>query len=146
MLAESVAFILHMPGMQRRLKDLALLDLESSAPDAVILVNQWTTPIEDTRHNLVRWAQQMLSAIASSISCPRHFKPMEIPQNPLYVWGAAVLDGFLTAEEMQEALEFITRHFGQLTKREDFQIIGEQVFALQMLLARCVDVEKARSL
>jgi hypothetical protein len=25
----------------------------------------------------------------------------KIPNSPLYVWGAAVLDGFLTAEEMR---------------------------------------------
>jgi hypothetical protein len=47
-----------------------------------------------------------------------------------------VLDGFFTDEEMVDALAFIASHFGQLTRRDDATVLGEQVFALIALLGR----------
>jgi len=139
---QALAFLLHSPGMKRRLDDLALLDLEGSPPGEVVLLNN-VAALEDTRENFVAWASEMLRGI-EDIPVPTRLDPSQLSSNPLYVWGAAVLDGFFTNEEMDAALAFIAGEYGRLTARDDALVLGEQVFALQRLLARFVDPEKTR--
>lgn len=42
------------------------------------------------------------------------------------MWGAAVLDGFFTSEEMDAALAFIAAEYGRLTARDDAIVLGER--------------------
>jgi hypothetical protein len=144
MMKESLAFILHTPGMKRRLDDLAHLDLNTSSPDEVILVNEMSGLIEDTRENLVNWARQTLDAIQTSVPYPTALAPRDLSRNPIYVWGAAVLDDFFTTDEMPLVLEFIKCHCGSPTQGDDRLMFGEQVFALQTLLAQTVNPKKTR--
>lgn len=143
-LLQSFAFILHTPGMRRRLEDLALLDLSHHQPHEIVLVNEMSGLIEDTRENIVTWAKQMSITIDRGVVAPKHLAPSRLPANPLFVWGGAVLDGFFTDQEMADALAFIAAHFGRLTGRDDAMVLGEQVFALMALLGCVSDPEKIR--
>lgn len=136
-LSDCLAFILHTPGMRRRLEDLAFLDLKMSNPASVVVVNF----IEDTREYLVGWARSILFFI-SQCSPPKGSDPEQLVQNPLYVWGGAVLDDFFSADEMPKAIAFMDQHFGRLSERPDAGLLRTQVFALLNLIGRFLSAAK----
>ena len=68
--AEEIAFLLHTPGMKRRLDDLSHLDFGGADTEEVVLINGMSALIEDTRAHAARLAR---SAAAASGIFPARF-------------------------------------------------------------------------
>ena len=130
---DAVPFFLHTPGIQRRLRDWAALSVETENPMELILrVNGPNFPFTDMRKRIIDWSQSVLAAIENA---PGGIRPSELPNNPLYVWGAAVMDGFFTDGEIPQAVAFVDTEFGQLRKHPKAVIYLQQANALADLLA-----------
>jgi hypothetical protein len=140
---ESIPFILHTPGTIRRLEEIAAL--ADSAPDPqlpkgdpiqIASVNGANFPIMGFRSKLRSTAAELLRAVHQVPEVDPELEPDSLPENPLYVWGAAVMDGFFTDEELPIAVAFIRQHFGPLTDHPKLTTIIGQVDAIGCLLAQ----------
>jgi hypothetical protein len=112
--ADSVPFILHSPGMKRR-----LVELVAHADSAI-----------------AERARKLLSDIAL-VDYSADLCPERLPYNPLFVWGAALMDGFFTEAEIPIAAEFV-RQLEHSEISSNVMLIG-QASALAHLIAQFVD-------
>lgn len=65
-----------------------------------------------------------------------YLEPDTLSDNPLYVWEAAMTDGFFTDEELPLALKFIEEHFGPLTNHPRGLTFIEQSFFISKFLVQ----------
>src|SRR5262249_38978101 len=131
---ETLPFIVHTPGMKRRLGDWAALPEEAASLEEMILqVNGPNFPITAQRFELIRWARQTLEEIERLWLMNPDIHPETLPENPLYVWGAAAMDGFFTDEELPRAVAFIEEKFGRLTEHPRMTTFLAQAIAVAHL-------------
>jgi len=129
---EMTAF-LKSPGIRRRLQHWAAMRAEANdITDLIIRVNGAHFPIADERIELIQWAKASLKAI-DALPMPA-LRPDLLTKNPLYVWGAAAMDGFFTDDELPAVAAYIEKHFGRLTDRDDCRLLLDQVSAIAQLL------------
>jgi hypothetical protein len=132
-LNEAISFIIHTPGIMRRLQDWASLPEKYNDPtEAILNVNGPNFQFIESRFILIKWAKETLGKIEKVSPC---LKPSELPMNPLYVWGAAVMDGFFTDEELPQVVAFLNNQFGPLKKMPKAVIFLEQIKAISYLLS-----------
>jgi tetratricopeptide (TPR) repeat protein len=105
---ESVIFLLHTPGMERRLQEDDSID---SSKGKRCLRDIKLLPLTDSEVH-----------------------PEKLPENPLYVWGAAIMDGFFTDEELTQAAAFLTEHYGPLAQHPQAHTFTKQIIPLVYLL------------
>ena len=110
---DSSYFILSSPGMKRRLADLAFLEVKSSL-SVTMFGNPFFTNVGFTER-IVKWAMITLKQVDQLLVTSQEVKPETFSSNPLLVWGAAVMDGFFTEDEMPAAVSYIREQFGDLT-------------------------------
>jgi hypothetical protein len=134
---ETLPFILHTPGMRRRLQDWASLPEEvQDAKEMILEVNGPSFPITVLRVELIHWAKETLQSIDDLWQVNPDLRPDKLPDNPLYVWGAAVMDGFFTEEELPRAANFLQKQFGPLPHHPQAATFIAQADALAHLLAQ----------
>lgn len=111
---DALPFLLATPMMNRRLKELASLTPDHDVPASMFFrVNGPNFPIAGLMDQVTAWARSMLAYCAERQ--PRApFEPDTLSQNPLFIWGAAVTDGFFTDEELASAVAFVEQQFGTL--------------------------------
>jgi len=83
---------------------------------------------------VTKWAKSMLAYCADS----QGRVPSEaatLSQNPLFVRGAAVTDGFFTDEELPAAVAFVQEKFGSLPSHPRVMQFLEQITAIASLMA-----------
>ena len=129
---EAIHFLLGTPGIKRRLGDWASLseDYQHRA-EGILSVNGPNFPFTKTRRELIGWARKTLAEIDALDPI---LEPSLLADNPLYVWGAAVTDGFFTDDELPVAVDFLNKHFGPLRKHSNAVIFLEQARAIAHLL------------
>jgi hypothetical protein len=133
LLQDEVVFLLKSPGMRRRFKLWATMrETPNGIDDWILMVNGPSFPITEPRTQLVAWAKESLAQI-ENLPMPAS-RPDLLTRNPVYVWGAAVMDDFFTDEELREVGEYIKKHFGELAARDDALVTLEQCSAIAELL------------
>lgn len=131
---EAIQFALATPFVERRFAEITSLPDPGDDPLQMIpRVNGPNFPITGLRDSLVRWAKSMLEMRRKLISSAS-FEPETLADNPMFIWGAAVMDGFFTDEELPEVISFIEKNFGKLPKQPRAGVLMEQVDALGHLL------------
>jgi hypothetical protein len=134
---ETIPFILQTPGMRRRLADIAALGGDvTDLREAIVNVNGENFRITGFRKQLVEWAERTLGEAERIWQPNADIHADRLPENPLYVWGAAVTDGFFTDAELPRAVDFITEQFGPLVKHPEMITFMEQASGLAHLLAQ----------
>ncbi|GAA2415376.1 hypothetical protein [Streptomyces coeruleofuscus] len=131
-----VVFLLKSPGVRRRLAEFAELADRVEHRGFVLTdvkVNE-PFPISAERVDLKRWAASMLDHIDELSMESDHLHPDMLPDNPLYVWGAAVTDGFVTDAEMESAAAFVDRPFTGPNQPNVTLRYQEQALAIAHLL------------
>ncbi|MDQ3821033.1 MAG: hypothetical protein M3362_25590, partial [Acidobacteriota bacterium] len=137
---EALPFILHTLGMKRRLTDIATLTNKTFPDeDSYVSVNGANFPIKGLDFKLVPWAKKTLEAIEYLPQQDPDISPERLPENPLYVWGAAVMDGFFTDEQIPLAVKFINEQFGSLPKHPQVSTFLAQADALAHLLVNFLE-------
>lgn len=131
---DNLPFILQTSGIKRRLTDLATLTEEEESP--YIEVNGPNFPIKTIRAPLIKWAKESLQLIDTMIPQNNHLKPEKLPNNPLFVWGGAAMDGFFTDEELPKVADFLKNQFGSFIEHPEVGTITLQVDAIANLLAQ----------
>lgn len=131
---EAFQFALATPFVERRFAEIASLPDPGDDPLQMIpRVNGSNFPITGHRDSLVRWAQSMLEMRRRLLSTAS-FEPETLADNPMFIWGAAVMDGFFTDDELPQTVAFIEKHFGKLPKHAKAGVLMEQIDALGHLL------------
>ncbi len=134
---DALPFLLATPMMNRRLQELASLTPDPDDPTSqFVRVNGPNFPIEGLMDEVTEWAASMLKYCADSQS-RAPFEPATLSQNPLFVWGAAVTDGFFTDEELPAAVAFVEEKFGRLPSHPRVMQFLDQITAISCLMA-CV--------
>ncbi len=110
------ALILHTPGIKNRLNDLATLS--PNTEPYIIKVAPLFNKIGQTER-VISWAKSTLQQIERIIPVRPNLKPESILENPLYIWGAAVMDNLLIEEAMPAAINFIEEKFGNLVEHPE---------------------------
>jgi hypothetical protein len=110
-------YFLNTPGLHRRIEDVAFLDAAGD-PREVVTWNGLLRAIEEPRETVSAWARSMLHEL-KSVHSLESFPPARLSENPYWIWGGAVLDGFFTSEEMADAVHFIADNFGALAVKDD---------------------------
>lgn len=129
---EALQFFLQTPGIRRRLDDWAELSPESgSIAETILTVNGPNFPFTRLRANLIAWANATREEIDRLEPVLR---PSELVDNPLYVWGAAVMDGFFTENELPEVVAFLDDRYGPLRKHKDAFLFYQQIRVIGHLL------------
>jgi len=105
----------------------------------LITVNGPEFAISDSRKHLIEWAQKTLAGIERLWQVNPDLQPDTLPENPLYVWGAAVMDGFFTDDQLSTAVAFLKQHFGELPEHPRVASLVAQADALAHLLAQFLD-------
>ncbi|MEM8557132.1 MAG: hypothetical protein AAGG50_04840 [Bacteroidota bacterium] len=139
---ETLPFILHTPGMQRRLRELAALTDSDEPKNPVITVNGPSFPFLGTRESIRDWAQESLESIERLWQTDPDIAPESLPENPLFVWGAAAMDGFITDDEMDDVATFVTEHYGPLASHPRAATFVSQANALANLLVQFLKENK----
>jgi hypothetical protein len=142
---ETIPFILHTPGMKRRLREIAALPESDEPSDFFVKVNGPNFPITGIRSSLREWAHESLESIDRLWQTNPDIDPESLPNNPLFVWGAAAMDGFITDQEMDAVAAFVKGHFGELAQHPRAATFVSQADAIANLLAQFLkDSEVAR--
>ncbi|MFI8092563.1 hypothetical protein ACIF9R_30280 [Streptomyces sp. NPDC086080] len=131
-----VVFLLKSPGVRRRLTEFTELADRVEHRGFVLTdvkVNE-PFPIHDQRVHLKRWAASMVDHIDELSMESDHLHPDLLPDNPLYVWGAALTDGFVTDAEMERAAAFVDRPFTGPDQPDVTLRYQEQALAVAHLL------------
>ena len=152
---QDLIFILRTPGIQVRLQDMAALKRGprsqeesqflkevSFSPEMFIRTIPlrlfgWPVVINDVRdirYRIVLRARKNLWAIRRLPHAHPDLYPEKLPENPLYLWGAAIVDGFFTDEELPAVTDFLTNHFGSLPQHPQAETFARQLIALLHLL------------
>jgi hypothetical protein len=109
---EAFDFLMSTAPLLRRLEEIAALPCPEP-PDpasAIVQINGPNFPITGPRKRLIAWAREVLSVIPMTAQ----LDPSSLTRNPLYVWGAAAMDGFFTDDQLPAVASFVKRHFGDL--------------------------------
>ena len=159
---EDIIFILHTPGIQQRLQDMAALKRgRRSEEESELLKHYFPSPkmfirsiplrllglpvvinsVRDTRYRIVLRARKNLWAIRHVVHGSPHSRPEKLPENPLYIWGAAIIDGFFTDEELPAVADFLTKQFGSLPLHPLAETFTRQLTALLHLLPQSEEPE-----
>jgi hypothetical protein len=132
---DALPFLLATPMMKRRLEDLANLTPDpDDAASMFVHVNGPNFPIAALMQQVTEWARSMLKYCADAQS-RAPFEPATLSQNPLFIWGAAVTDGFFADEELPRAVAFIEERFGRLPSHPRMLQFLEQIKAIATLMA-----------
>ena len=91
------------------------------------------------KKEIIPWAESILSSIEELVPNLPYLKPESIINNPLYIWGAAVMDGLITEEAMPIAISFIQEKFGNLTKHPEMENWISQLAWFANLYVQCLD-------
>jgi hypothetical protein len=143
--AEAIfAFFLNTPGVRRRLEDAAFLDAGGN-PREIVTWNGVLHPIEEPRGTVAAWARSMLKEL-NAIVAPEGYEAAKLYENPFWIWGGAVLDGFFTSEEMAEAAQSIAASFGNPAEGPDGARLRFEMFAFLSLLSLVVERDELRRL
>lgn len=143
---EALAFLLATPMMNRRLQALASLTPDPADPASMFVhVNGPNFPIDDLMDEVTEWARSMLEYCAGSKDNPP-FEPATLSQNPLFIWGAAVTDGFFTDDELPSAVAFVRQQFGDLPSHPRVMQFLEQITAVATLMACVLDESELKRL
>ena len=103
-------------------------------PEEVVEWNGLIRAIRESRATVSAWARLMLEQL-NSIDSPERFPPDRLSENPYWIWGGAVLDGFFTSDEMADAVQFIAANFGNLTTGDKGLRLRFEMFAFLSLLS-----------
>ena len=87
------------------------------------------------------WARTMLEEL-NSVHFLESSPPGEPSENPYWIWGGAVLDGFFTNEEMADAVHFIAANFGDLLSGDDGPRLHFEMIAFLSLLSLVAEREQ----
>lgn len=137
---ETIPFLLQSPGTIRRLSDWATMTDKTEDPlENFIEVNGPNFPIKDLRQPFIKWANETLAGVQRVPQPNRDMKAEELNINPVYIWGAAVMDGFFKEEEFDIAAAFIEENFGRITESENLVTILAQADAMAHLVAQFVN-------
>jgi hypothetical protein len=139
------SFILKTPGIKRKLNDLMSLspnpidqscgeDLRSESLDF-----NFPFEISVDRKEITPLAESILSSIEELVPDLPYLKPESIINNPLYIWGAAVMDDLITEETMPIAISFIREKFGNLSKHPEMENWISQLAWFANLYVQCLD-------
>jgi hypothetical protein len=123
---------LNTPGIRRRLEDVAFADAAGD-PREVVTWNGIVDAIEEPRETMSAWARSMLEEL-NSVHFIEGSPPGEPSENPYWIWGGAVLDGFFTNDEMADAVHFIAANFGDLVSGDDGPRLRFEMIAFLSLL------------
>jgi hypothetical protein len=111
---ENVPFILHSPGLTRKLEAMV-----ARPADAV-------------------WTSKVRAEIAAIRQDNPDIAPATLLESPLYVWGGAALDGFITDAEMLAAGRFVADLVAGAPQRFDKWRLIFQAVAIAHLVAQYV--------
>jgi hypothetical protein len=132
---DALPFLLATPMMNRRLRELAGLTPDPANPASMFVhVNGPNFPIDGLMDEVTEWSKTMLAYCADSQK-RAPFEPATLSQNPLFVWGAAITDGFFTDEELPAAVAFVQQKFGSLPSHPRLTQFLEQITAIANLMA-----------
>jgi len=140
-----LAFFLKTSGMWRRLEDIAFLDVAGD-PREVVTWNGLVHTIEEPRGTVAAWARSMLEELQEGVADLEGSAPARLSENPFWIWGGAVLDGFFTSEEMAEAVRFIAASFGNPAEGPDGPRLRFEMLAFLSLLSLVVERDKLQRL
>lgn len=129
----AIRFFLQTSGLKRRIRDWAEMSPDSaSAAEAFVTVNGPGFAFTESRPRLIEWASGLLERIERLEPVLR---PEGLLENPLYIWGAAVTDGFFTDEELPEVVSFLEQRYGEPFKQHPGAFIHyQQIKAIAHLL------------
>jgi hypothetical protein len=91
------------------------------------------------RKEITPLAESILSSIEELVPDLPYLKPESIINNPLYIWGAAVMDDLITEETMPIAISFIREKFGNLSKHPEMENWISQLAWFANLYVQCLD-------
>lgn len=119
-------FLFGTPMMRRRLMDL-LPVVEGYLPD-------------DVGHNVDNvigsWKRKLVRTWGS-LSMLAPLSPRTLSSNPLFLWGAAVMDGFFTDDELPRVVRFVETTMGRLKTSPQADLFLKQITAVAAALT-CV--------
>jgi hypothetical protein len=139
---ETIPFILNSPGITRRIHEIEQMTSSNAIKeDQPIRINGPNFPI-DLWPGVTQWEGVNLE----TLSPPPDYKPQTLHENPLFIWGGAILDGFFTDEELLHATEFVQSKFGPIASRPDVLVLISQMDAIASLLAQYFDNVKLERL
>lgn len=132
---DAATFILKSPGMTRRLQELATLSIKKGNPFYRVNVrNEYAFDVETD--DIRRWAKKALDDIQNLKPQNHPFNPETLAFNPLYAWGAAVMDGFFTDNEIPRAADIMNMKFGPLTSNPAASVYSFQIGAIADLFGQ----------
>ena len=134
---EAIHFGLATPQVARRLGEIASLSAPGENADPREFfprVNGPNFPIEGVYSSLIAWANTMLK-LRQALVPTAPFEPGTLAENPMFIWGAAVMDGFFTDDELPKVTAFIEQNFGPLPNHSKVSVFMEQIDAISHLLA-----------
>jgi hypothetical protein len=132
---EALRFLLATAMMKRRLQELASLKPDpNDAASMFVHVNGPNFPINALMDQVTEWAKSVLVYCAEAKD-QAPSEPESLSQNPLFVWGAAVMDGFFTDDELPAAAGFVKEKFGELPSHPRVGQFLEQIAAVAGLMA-----------
>lgn len=132
---DALPFLLATPMMNRRLQEFAGLTPDPDNPASMFVhTNGPNFPIDALMDEITKWAKSMLKYCADN-QARAPFEPATLSQNPLFVWGAAVTDGFFTDGELPSAVAFIQQKFGAIPSHPRVMQFLEQITAIANLMA-----------
>ena len=146
---EYLPFFLKSPGMIERLTELVEWpddDLES----ALIFMPEDPAGggLQDTVFSARRWAAEAIRDISQLSDRAAPYVPDRLYNNPLIIWGGAIISDFFVDDELEQVATFIRDRFGWLPNREDVFEFQGQFFCVADMLAEQfegeLDVELAR--
>lgn len=132
---EALHWLLGTPAIRRRLEEIANLPeaISSDAMTSFPRVNGSNFPIEGSRNELIEWAESTLSWL-SSIESTAPMSPELFASNPVFAWGGAAMDSFVTDSEMVTCAAFIQGKFGRLPENPNATLCIEQADSMAHLL------------
>jgi hypothetical protein len=134
--AVAVAFLCCSAPFAARLDDLASLGNPHRSQPEIVTVNGPSFPFSALTPQLRKFCQEAAATIEVIRPTVEDAQPDKLPDNPLYVWGAAVTDGFFTDEEIPLAVAYLTERYGPLTEHPDCVIWLDQIDNVAYLMKR----------
>jgi hypothetical protein len=89
------------------------------------------------RKQIIPWAESILASIEKLVPELPYLRPESIISNPLYIWGAAVMDGLITEEAMPIAISFIHEKFGNLYVQCLEKDAGHEIYRIKKFAQFC---------
>jgi hypothetical protein len=101
--------------------------------------------IEEPRGKVAAWARSMLEEL-EDVAIRQGSAPDMLSENPFWIWGGAVVEGFFTSEEMADAARFIAANFGDPAAGPDGLRLRFEMFSFLTLLSLVAEREKIERL